>query len=356
MKSLFVKAGCVFGVVLALATAPAVAQEKLILGLVTEPTLHYAPHFLAKTKYFKEEGLDVDVIAFDGSGVLLPQLNAKRVTVGWVAPDLLIAARQPGRDRMPMRFFYNGSRVSPWEIIVRDESPIKQVSDLRGKRIGVLALTAGNVPITKSMFQEMGMQVGKDYELVATAGNAAFHALSKGQVDALNLYDALHAIFEARGMKIRRLPIPEKFGAVPAHGFLVHEDTLRDKRDVLVKIGRGFAKATIACDVNPEACIRNFWELYPNQKPTEGTEAEKMKQGIIVLKAGMRKYLVFGGDPRIWGQFRHQGLQDLINALHSGGQISTASIDPGSLYTAELIAEINKFDTAGVIAEAKAMK
>ena len=333
------------------------ADEKIILGLVTQPNLTYAPHYMAKgAGYFKEEGLDVDIVPFDGSSTLVPQLAAKRVTIGWASPDIVILTHQPGKDPLPLRFFYNGSRVPPWEFVVPAASPIKTLADLRGKKIGVGSLSFGNVPITKAILHELGMEDGKDYELVPVgAGAAAFLALNRGAIDCLNLFDAAHANLEATGVKLRRLAQPEKFTNLTAHGFVTHDDTIRSQPKMLIGFGRAFAKATVACEAAPKACVENFWRMFPNLKPTEGSEEKKLADAITVLRYGMKKYLVFDG-PRRYGSYTDIGLHNAVEALYIGGQIATDKVDLSTLYTNQFIDEINKFDAAAVAAIASKLQ
>jgi NitT/TauT family transport system substrate-binding protein len=340
---------------LALPSAVQAEDQKLVIGIPAEPSLTYAPHYMAKgAGFFKEEGLDVDIVSFDGSGTLIPQLSSKRVLVGWAAPDVVIVTPQPGRDPLPLRFFYNGSRISPWEFVVPANSDIKTLTDLRGKNIGVGSLSFGNIPITKAIFKQLKMEAGRDYKLVPVgAGAAAFQAFNSGQIDALNVYDAAHANLELTGAKIRRLPIPAEFTNVTAHGFLAHEDTIKTQGKMLAGVGRAFAKATIVCDVAPRACVENFWRMFPNMKPTKGTEEQKMADAIMVLKAGMHKYLAFSGGTREWGSYTDAGLKNLVTALYDGGQIATDKVDVGAIYTNALVREMNNFSAKAVATAAR---
>ena len=339
---------------LIMGTPAASAAEKMILGLVTKPNLTYAPHYLAKgAGFFKEEGLDVDMVSFDGSGTLVQQLAAKRVLVGWASPDILIVTHQPGKDALPLRFFYNGSRVSPWEFVVPEDSPVKTLSDLRGKKIGVGSLTFGNVPVTKAVLKEQGLEFGKDYELLPVgAGAAAFLAFKRGQIDALNLFDAAHANLEITGAKIRRLVQPSKFTEVTAHGFVTHEGNIKTHGKQLAGFARAFAKATVACEAAPRQCVENFWRMFPELKPSEGSEAKIFEDGISVLRYGMKKYLAFDGERR-YGIYSDEGLQNAVNALYAGGQLATNEVDVKKLYTNAIVDEANRFDAAAVASAAK---
>lgn len=337
---------------------PALAQSltKVSVGQVTTTTLSFAAVVLAQQAgIFREEGLDVEILEFRGSGVLLPQLTSRRVMVGYPNPDILIVSQQPGKSPLPLRFFYNATRVNAWEIAVLDKSPIKMIADLKGKKIGIGAATFGNVPITKAMFRDIGIEVGRDVELVPVGvGAAAFLALTSGQVDALNLFDAQHATLEVSGTAIRRLEMPPKIGGLMNNGFVTHNDTIRDQGDVLARFGRGVAKATIACQVNPEAAVKAFWKAYPNQKPSQGDEAKIMKDQIFILNSRLAKYLAFPpGQPKRFGENEPRVWRDFIQALHDGGEIADTKIDLDKLYTNQFVDGFNKFDVEAAVSFAK---
>lgn len=146
------------------AASVAQAQTKLVFGTVTSVTLSLGAIVAAKgLGFFKEEGLEVEIVEFNGTGTLLPQMTAKRVQVGYPNPDVLMISRQPGKDPLPIKYFYNATRESGWEFIVPADSPIRELKDLKGRKIGVGALSFGNIPITRAMFKELGFEA----ELVA---------------------------------------------------------------------------------------------------------------------------------------------------------------------------------------------
>ena len=222
-----------------------------MFGTVTSVTLSLGVITAAKQLgFFKEEGLDVDIVAFNGTGTLLPQMTAKRVHVGYPNPDVLIVSRQPGKDPIPLKFFYNATRESAWEFVVLNDSPIKALNDLKGKKLGVGALTFGNIPITKAMFKE----IGADVELVPVGvGAPAFLAFREKKVDGLNLFDSQHATLEVQGTVIRRLAMPQKYKSLFSNGFVAHEDTIKENPKMLAGFGRAIAKTSVFCEVNRAA-------------------------------------------------------------------------------------------------------
>jgi len=336
-----------------LPAAPSQAQQKLVFGTVTTVTLSVGIIVAAKQLgFFKEEGLDVDIVEFNGTGTLLPQMTAKRVQVGYPNPDVLIISRQPGKDPLPLKYFYNATRESAWEFAVMADSPIKELKDLNGKKLGIGALTFGNVPITRAMFKELGINV----ELVPVGvGAPAFLAFREKKIDGLNLFDAQHATLEVQGTQIRRLAMPKKYKDLFSNGFIAHEDMLKDNPKALAGFGRAIAKTSVFCEANRAACVRAYWVLYPNQKPTGIDEAKAVADGVKVLSARFDKYLDFDDQKnRRWGEFPAQVWKDFATTLFEGGQLATKDVPVETCYTNALVPEMNRFDAAAIVARAKA--
>jgi NitT/TauT family transport system substrate-binding protein len=339
-------------------SAPASAATKITLGYVTTMTISQAPVvFAIDLGYFKEEGLELEFLEFKGgTAILLPQLANKSVTIGYPNPDILVISRQPGHDPLPLKFFYNATPASVWEFAVLAKSPIASLKDLKGKKIGVGALTFGNIPITKALLDEVGIKADRDVELVPVGtGASAFLALTGGQVDALNLFDTQNALLETTGVAIRRLEMPEKYTRLFSNGYITHQDALKEHPEIFAGFGRAISKGTVACNANLAACAKSFWKHYPSQKPV-GSEAQIVKDASMVLEARIKKLLYTpSGTSFSFGPYTDEGWQDFVDTLHRGGQIATKDIPIGSLYTNALVPEFNRFDVAATAAQAKAL-
>lgn len=329
------------------------------LGQVSPVTISFAPVVLAQELgYFRDEGMEVEIKEFDGSGVLLPQLAAKRVTIGFPNPDAVIMSLQPGRQPLPLTFFYNMARRSVWEFAVLEKSPIRTVEDLRGKKIGVGSLGWAPLVFTRAMFADMGMEVGRDLEFVPVGvGAAAFHALQNGDVDALNLFDTEHATLQASGTAIRRFALREPYASLISNGFITHNDVVRTQRKLLEGFGRAVAKGTVACRANLPGCVRMFWRRYPTQEPSRGTMAEKIAYTLPILESRYGKYVDFApGEPHNFGAYPANAFSDFSSALHRGGQIVSADLPVDRVFTNSLVGAFNRFDTSAVAQQGRAIK
>lgn len=346
-------------VVLALAgaAATAAATETVTFGTVTRITLGYAPLVAAmELGYFKQEDIDLQIREFVGTAVLMPQIATKQVTIGYPAADTLMLTRQPGRDPLPAKFFYNAIRSSIWEFYVPETSAVKTIKDLKGKKIGIAALTNGNVPITRALFKEMGLTEGKDFEFSTIGvGGPAYNALTTGQVDVYNTFDVNAAQMLASGIKVRKLEIPVKYRQLMSNGYVTHEDNVKEKPRMLAGFGRAATKGVIACDENPKWCVSTFWKHYPQTKPQQGTEEEKMAAALQMLAARQKGNLDFSdvGNQRRFGLYSPDVWKRYVQVLYEGGQLASTNVDTSTLYTNAFVDEFNKFDEAKVRAEAR---
>ena len=125
--------------------------------------------------------------------------------------DLAIAGPHFGtmaRERGAKVLFRYQATLQP-VFVVRADSPIKSLEDLRGKSIGLSSpLSISSIGGVKWM-QDSGLILGRDYRLVErTTHGAAIAAVAVGELDAaLTTHTPLKQIPEDVRAKIRLLPI-----------------------------------------------------------------------------------------------------------------------------------------------------
>jgi NitT/TauT family transport system substrate-binding protein len=335
---------------------PAAAQDRVTYGTASRVGLANAAIYMAEVMgFFRDNNIAIETVQFDGTGVLLPQIANKRITVGYPIPDLLILSHDTGRDPLPMRFFYNVTRVYNWEIVVLENSPIRSLADLRGKRIGVISLSTGNVPVTRAMLRSVGVDPAREVEIVSVGqGAAAVNAFRNGQIDALNQFDVVHSQIAVTGTPIRRLPMPEAYRLISGNSFAAHNDTIRDNPDLLRRFGRAYTMGLVACEANPAACVRLSWQLHPTLRPTGN---ERLEDQVRIMLDNLANKIP-PGEPgaRRWGAFDEQGWRTNMEILRENGQLRRTDIPLDSLYTEAFVPDFGRFDVQAVIARARALQ
>lgn len=343
--------------ILTLTAGTASAADRIVYAWPGALSSGLAPYtFADDLGFFHRENITFDVVVLAGSGVIIPQLMAGTIFSAYSTLDPLIVSRQPGKPNFDFRFVYNAVRNSIWEISVLDESPIRGIKDLGGKTIGVGALTFGNVPMTKAILKQEGVDPATVSMVAVGVGVPAFQALRSGKIDAMNLYDIMDVLLQQQGTKIRILPFPPEFTDVSSHGFPVTNKMIRERPDLVAGFGRAAAEGTVACIANPEGCLQSYWKHYPELKPA-GDEAEAIKKEMPLLQTRLRNMTIWhDGQKHQHGLFSDQDFTTEITSLRVGGLIDDSEIKLDTLFTNQFVDAYNKFDAAAVEAQAKAYK
>ena len=172
----------------------------------------------------------------------------------------LIIGKQKGGKIVAI---YNHSRAPIYTIAVQADSPIKQLEDLKGKRIGVLSLSSGAVPFSKAMLSSVGVEPEKGVTWLPTGiGQQSVHAIKSGQIDALAYWDWAYAMMENAGVQLRHFTTPATKNVLSL-AIVANEEFIAANPDATMKFAQGIAKAALFTITNPEAAVRIHWEKYP---------------------------------------------------------------------------------------------
>jgi len=197
--------------------------------------------------YFEEEGLNVTVEAINGSGAVLQALSAGQAHFGRPGPGPVIAARARDVDAV---FIYNVAARSNFGIVVREDSDIQSVEDLRGQVIGTGTADGSEVGFARNVMSGSGMSAGDDFEFLTVGdGGPATAAFNRDDIAAYAASTADAAILNQRGMAVRDITPPE-FAKFFGNGIATMGATIRDDRELVEKFGRAFTRAhAFALDV-----------------------------------------------------------------------------------------------------------
>lgn len=341
-------------VFLALSPAKAHADAKVVLAFAVPPGVQYSDIIFGRELgFFREEGLDLDIVSFAGGGIVIPQVANKSVHFGSVDPGIVITAIAKG-EPFPVKFAYNYWRTYTNDFAVLADGPIRSLADLKNKTLGVSSMASSVNNVTKSVLKQLGITWQKDITVRPVGfGAAAWKQLENGQVDALNLFYSEDVRMRQSGLKIRQIPFPDVYRNVFTQAFVVHNDTIRDRPDLIAKMGRATAKATVACTAAREACVRAFWKFDPTSRPTPDKEANWIRNSIEIVEANYVAVGNFGGEKPTWGSFPAGGLRAYMEALKDGGAISRSDIPENQVVTNQFVPEFNKFDGDAVVKRAQ---
>jgi len=336
--------------------SPAAAQTTVRVGWCAKTiTSAAAPYAIAtKMGWFAKAGIKVQLVPLPGSTDCVKTVATKDVDYSVPSIEPLAIIRPQGVKALN---FYTAYQGNIYGIMVPENSPIKTIADLKGKRIGVTSMASAGVIIARALAKENGMNPDTDIKIVV-AGEAAQTAalLRSGQVDALSQFDTQYALTANAGAKLR--PLEQANAAIkhfPSNGFVALEETLKTKREQSVALARGYAMGTVFALANPEAAIRILWEVYPQTKATGKDEATALRDDLATLNARAENWPPAAGGVKKWGENSIENYNKYVDFLVANGVLKE-KIDAKELVTNELIDDINKFDAAEVTKLAKDYK
>jgi NitT/TauT family transport system substrate-binding protein len=302
--------------------------------------------------YWKEEGLDLTVASVEGSTAGAQQLGSGNIQFVSLGPETVLIAREKG---VPIKGFYVQARETIFRIVVPSDSAINELREFKGKTVGVNALSSGAVPYAKALLGSVGLEMDKDYKLLAVGtGAPGALALQQRKVDALALWDTLQAGMELRGLSFRRV-------SAPIHDQLIGQTIassdafLAEHPRAAVGFARAIAKATLFGLTNPEAAVRIHWKLYPETKPQGVDEAKALKDAIHVFNSRFALQRVDHREDKRYG-FASRAQWEKLKQIYTEQGVTKGAADVAQVYTDRLIADINSFDKQAIIRAAKEWK
>jgi NitT/TauT family transport system substrate-binding protein len=304
--------------------------------------------------YYQQEGLDVQVVPGQSSASVAQLLLTGRADVGLAQPDPIVIQRI--KLKIPLVSFYAVGRRATNRIVVNPDSPIQSVRDLRGKRVGVNDLGSGGVTYLRASLKVAGMSINDVQLLSVGYGTPSFEALKNKSVDAEVSFTGGVARQRIAGYAVRVLPVPPDEMDQYSFNLFATQSFLAKNSDVLAKIGRATAKATVFLKTNPEAAVRAFWKQYPDRAPKDRNDPKALATDLAIIKAQM---VDMGADQLPvdfqWGSQQAAIFEKIENYLVNAGQIS-APIAPTDLFTNAFAAQYNQFDHSIIVNQARNWK
>lgn len=296
--------------------------------------------------YWEEEGLDVEVLGFAGSGAVFQALDAGKIDVGQGPPGPLFGAVASGAQ---LQAFYDHVPRNFLMPQVPAGSNIKSAADMRGATVGVQSLEAGGVTLIKAMIAKAGLPPDA-IDLVAIGkGAEAREFIRRGDVDVVELWDSAYVELGLPLSPIR----DDYFEGVGFHNAIVStKDRVANRSKEMVGLGRGIAKATAFAQENPEAAVKLHWQVYPESKPVGVDDEVALSRAVALLKA--RNVNTMPLDQG-WGYSDDKIVEGHMQMLLDAGVLKSPVGSP-DIWTSGLLRDINDFDAEAVRQRARDWK
>jgi len=319
-------------------------------GLV--PTVANAPLWIGKPLgYFAEERLDPHFFFARGGTEVAQNIATGQAVMGIPSVDPMLNAASRGID-LGLVGVYLYFQKNIYHLAVPRESPITQIGQLKGKRIGVISFGNPSELYAKAALREVGVDPAEATFLPLGVQEQAGAALRAGQVDAICNVDFTFIAIESAGIPLRVLQPPAPLAKLFGQVLGVRRDSLRDDRKTVVGLSRAIAKATVFTLANPEAAVRLHWKAFPESKPKNKTEGEALKDSLKILASRATIWSIEDASVRKWGYMDPSRWDPMVRSLGLEGKAK----GPGRFFTDILLDEINQFDEAKIREQARSYR
>lgn len=222
--------------------------KKITVAEVTH-SVFYAPQYVAISKgFFKEEGLEIELINAGGADKVMAALLSKDVDVGFSGPEATIYVYNNGEENYMVNFAQLTKRDGSF-IVGRTKNEDFQLTDLKGKSI--LGGRAGGMPLMnlEYVLKEAGLSVGRDtegYDVMVRTDiqfNAMAGAFVQGEADYTTLFEPTALMLEQDGSGYVLTSVGKYSPEVPFTSYYVTKEYLKENKEIVQKFTNAIYKA-----------------------------------------------------------------------------------------------------------------
>lgn len=198
MRGLFACKHVLLSFLVVLNLPNAAAAQKLVAGYSAVSAIS-APFWIMKEAgFFKEEGLDAELIYISASSTMAQAMLAGEVAISTANSQVIIDTGLQGNDLVAM-----GAIVNFVALYVMAAPEIKTIADLRGKPVGVSRFGATSDFGIQMLLKKYGLEPVRDVPLIQIGGMPELAAaLSKKSIYAAAMSFPMGLVAQQSGMKV----------------------------------------------------------------------------------------------------------------------------------------------------------
>ncbi|MDI6732564.1 MAG: ABC transporter substrate-binding protein [Planctomycetota bacterium] len=286
--------------------------------------LNHFGETLLRTNILEKNYLTGTVNGVDDEVPLCNDLINKQTEVVFISEFQAILAL--GADFNGLIFANLGS-LGRFALMILKDSPIERITDLKGKKIGLVVNSAEHSALLTWLNKE-GMQAGRDVEIVAVSEIDKYNVLSAGRIDAMVASDPKVEDLYADKKVCRIIYDSHKYGVV-----LVAKDLWAKEPKALIRFTHALREATLF--ISTHRAEVNNWI-----KPYCGIEEDLVWRisGINVLYFSTRKI----NDAKIFVTDTLTGSLNNLSVFALDQKLIYKSLIMGDFISNELQQELKK--------------
>ena len=216
------------------------AAEKIVAGYSSISPSEITLLTASKAKLFEKYGLDVSTVYLGGSTRIVQAMLSGDVQVGQIGGSAVLFGKAAGADMLYIATIINSMAA---QVMSRPE--IKQVSDLRGKAIGVTRRGSNTDYWARFGLSHHGLIPDKDVKILFTGGlRETFTAMQSGQVvaAAMGLGNSFAQLLTRQGYNTL-IDVSKLGGDFPFNGIAVTRRFIQNHRPAVVSFMKAYLEA-----------------------------------------------------------------------------------------------------------------
>jgi ABC-type nitrate/sulfonate/bicarbonate transport system substrate-binding protein len=257
-------------------TGAAAPSNKVVYGLPTAPPSLVGgiePYYALERGFFKDEGLDVEIVPLPGSVTVVRALLSHQVDVALTDPGTTFLAYANGA---PIKII-SGPVDRATDVVVADAS-IKSVADLRGKRFAISQPGGQTHNEIKLLAAKYGLNAN-DIQYLAIGGPVPrVQALLLNRVDATSLTtDGVKPVLDAidAGKVHVIASLGDEFPDLPTAYDITTDDVVKARPQILARLVRADIRGYRWAQQNPDAAAQVVVKYIPGTDPALAARAER---------------------------------------------------------------------------------
>lgn len=295
--------------------------ERVKLIMDWYPMITYAPFLITQDKgFFKEEGLEVEIVPGAGSVISTKLVGNKEDDFGLADAITTIIARTKGMPLVALAVMFQRSTVSIFSL---KESKINKPNDLIGKKISS-DLKSKKHNQFLAFFKKNNINP-KNVTIIPATGGGELEIMLSGKADAcLGVTNQVGPKLTMMGKAYNEILLDDYGIHLYDTCIITHEDMIKQKPELVSKFVRACLKGLQYTMDHPEEAVENLIKHYPEV-------ADKATQ-MLMLKGMFKLFESNATKEHGLGYQTKEGWEGTQNAIFELGLIEK-KIGVNEIYT-----------------------